>query len=815
MYVDRNNNIWVGTSGAGLVMFDNNKHTLVSFVEEDGLSNALISKILEDETGRLWLSTNNGISSFDPKSRKFKSYSFQNGLQRSMFYMGAGIKTSQGELFFGGFDGFNYFDPRLLRCNKNIPALAFTDLRISNRSVIPGNNSPIKEHISVASKISLGYKQNFSLEFAALNYTSPLENRYAYKMDGLDKQWNDVGSLHTASYMNLAPGTYTFRVRAKSDDGMWNSPEKTITIFVKPPFWRTIYAYIFYVVAAVLLIALIRYRTIHKIKNRFAQEQERLQFQRMLEEEKRERERQREFDELKIKFITNLSHEFRTPISLIMAPVEKLITQEASIDKQSQLSLVKRNTQRLLTLVNQLLDFRKLEENELKLNLSEGDIISFARDIADSFKDIAEAKQVQFSFSSTVTSYLTRFDHDKIERVLLNVLSNAFKFTGKKGEIKLKIEHSAGSNIKIVVSDSGIGMSQEVQQKIFDRFFQGDDNRHVLNQGSGIGLSIVKEFVKLHEGTIALESKAGQGSTFIIELPFKVLASAVETSETHINGGNNHSPLQPARSENDPLSKLTVLLVEDNDEFRHYLRDHLKDYYRIVEACDGREGWRKTLSSHPHIVVSDISMPGIDGITLSRKIKSDKRTRHIPVILLTALTGHANHINGLQTGASDYLTKPFNFDILNVKIRNLVLLNQNLKETYNKQLKVEPSEVVVEGQDNKLLTQVIKYIEANIDSPDLTVEELSRQVLMSRGSLYNKIVELTGETPVEFIRSIKLKKAAALLEKSDMRISQVGYMVGFSSPNYFAKMFREKFNMSPSEYAIHKRGHANQDPVSN
>jgi signal transduction histidine kinase/DNA-binding response OmpR family regulator len=791
--------MWVGTQGGGLSLFDSKTKKFVSYGEEQGLSSTVIFKIIGDSLGKLWVSTNKGISSFNPQIRKFKNYTYHNGLQKNGFMLGAGLMTSKGEIYFGGSGGFNYFNPQQLHCNKNVPRLQFMALKISNRVIVPAENEAIKENISIAREIRLDYKQNFSLDFLALDFTSPEDCRYSYKLDGFDNDWNNVGNLHTAVYTNLDPGQYVFRVKATSDDGLWTTPEKTIRIYVKPPLWRTTYAYIFYALCLIGVIIFVRYRAIRKLKNKFT-----------LEQERKETERQREFDQLKIKFLTNLSHEFRTPISLIMAPVDKMISQETSIVKQSQLSLVKRNTSRLLNLVNQLLDLRKLEENELKLNLSEGDIVSFSRDITDSFRDVAEAKQIQLGFSSEVPGYLTRFDHDKIERVLLNLLSNAFKFTGKGGKIDLSIGSSQDLNVRIIVADTGVGMSPQVQEKIFERFFQAEDTGHVLNQGSGIGLSIVKEFVKLHGGAIAIDSKSEKGTLFTVDLPCKLLATTTHgIAETGLIA--EQSPLKrPTTTRVKTISRLTVLLVEDNDEFRHYLRDHLKEYYRIVEAADGKEGWQKALSSHPHIIVSDISMPGIDGITLSRKIKSDKRTRHIPIILLTALTGHTNHINGLQTGASDYLTKPFNFEILNVKIRNLVNLNQNLKATYNKQLTVEPAETVIEGSDKKLLTQVTEYIEANIDSPDLTVEELSRQVYLSRGTLYNKIMELTGETPVEFIRTIKLKKAAALLEKSDMRISQVGYMVGFSSPNYFAKMFKEKFNMSPSEYAISKRGLAKQ-----
>ncbi len=797
IYCDKQGKMWVGTMGGGLSQFNPTAKKFISYAEEQGLPSAVVCKILQDSAGKLWISTNKGISSFNTQTRKFKNYSYHNGLQKNGFMLGAGYITSKGEIFFGGSDGFNYFYPDQLHCNKNVPTLQFMSLKISNRTIVPGENEAIKENISIAKDIRLDYKQNFSLDFFALDFTSPEDSRYSYKLEGFDNDWNNVGNLHTAVYTNLDPGQYVFRVKATSDDGLWTTAEKTIRIYVKPPIWRTTYAYILYALCLIGIIIFVRYRAVRKLKNKFA-----------LEQERKEVERQREFDQLKIKFLTNLSHEFRTPISLIMAPVDKMINQETSIVKQSQLSMVKRNTERLLNLVNQLLDLRKLEENELKLNLSEGDIVCFSRDIADSFRDMAETKQIHLGFSSEVPGYLTQFDHDKIERVLLNLLSNAIKFTGKGGSISLKIEPSQDLNVRIIISDSGVGMSPKVQEKIFERFFQAEDSGHVLNQGSGIGLSIVKEFVKLHGGTIAIDSKPGKGSAFIVDLPCKLLASTDGIPENALITAQEQSKTPTTRVRTVP--KLTVLLVEDNDEFRHYLRDHLQDYYRIIEASDGKEGWQKALSSHPHIIVSDISMPGIDGITLSRKLKSDKRTRHIPIILLTALTGHTNHINGLQTGASDYLTKPFNFDILNVKIRNLVNLNQHLKETYNKQLTVDPAEIVIEGSDKKLLAQVTDYIEANIDSPDLTVEVLSRHVFLSRGTLYNKIMELTGETPVEFIRTLRLKKAAALLEKSDMRISQVGYMVGFSSPNYFAKMFKEKFNMSPSEYAMSKRGFANQ-----
>lgn len=804
-----NGRIWAGTPGGGLCLFDTLTGKFICYAEQEGALNTVIYKILEDDAAKVWVSTNKGLSRFDPISRRFKNYFHYNGLQPSTFCLGAGLKTSKGELFFGGLDGFNYFSPRLLNYNRNIPKIVLTDLRIANSSVIPGNKAPIKEHISVADEVRLDYKQNFSIDFATLNYTAPQESRYFYMLEGFDKTWNDVGASRTAVFSNLQPGKYVFRVKASSDDGSWNTEEVTINIYVRPPFWLTIYAYIFYILAAGLILWGLRYRGIRKLKNKFALEQERLQIRQDMEREKREAEREREFEQVRIKYLTNLSHEFRTPVSLIIGPVEKLIQQEQCNEKLGQLNLVKRNARRLLNLVNQLLDFRKLEEQEQKINLTEGDIVFFIGEVVESFKDISERRQINFSFTSALSRFYTAFDRDKIERILFNLLSNAFKFTPKGGQISLSIDHNPASGLMIVVADTGVGMTPEVQEKIFTRFFQGDGNPAILNQGSGIGLSITLEFVKMHGGTVSVESIPGKGSVFTVQLPLEPVQEQPGNADQPAMSADEHfetgsqpgaDPGLEQRATLAATERLTVLLIEDNDDFRYYLKDNLKPFYKIVEASDGKEGWQRVLSAHPHVIVSDINMPYMDGIQLSQKIKSDKRTSHIPIILLTALTGDASQLKGLETGASDYLSKPFNFDILNVKIRNLLLLNQSLKDTYSRQLKVVTPAPEVESEDEKFLLKITQYIEANINSSNLTVEELSKHVFMSRASLYNKMVQLTGETPVEFIRSIKLNKAADLLQNSDMKIAQIGYAVGFSTPNYFARAFKAKFNILPSEY---------------
>jgi DNA-binding response OmpR family regulator len=520
-----------------------------------------------------------------------------------------------------------------------------------------------------------------------------------------------------------------------------------------------------------------------------------------------------------------LSHEFRTPISLILGPAENLLSQPKNKDAFSQLQMIKRNAKRLLNLVNQLLDFRKMEEHELKLQVSEGELVSFIKDVCDSFKDLSEKKKIDLTFESNIDQLYTAFDHDKIERILFNILSNAFKFTLEGGRINLELEKTEDGTdsskvwVSMKITDTGIGIPADKKEKIFERFFQNSGPASILNQGSGIGLSITREFVKMHGGTIDVESEIEKGTTFKINLPFTPLASPQNNNYIPAQKKTDKGPEFPEAETAEDLNRVnnltempSILLVEDNEDFRFYLKDNLRLQYKVFEASDGKEGWQKTLAHHPQLIVSDINMPNMDGIELTKKIKSDKRTSHGPIILLTALTGEEDQLKGLGTGANDYITKPFNFEVLNAKINNLLVLNSTLKNVYSKQIKVLTPEVNIESDDEKLLTTITAYLEENLTNPNLSVEELSRQVGMSRSSLYNKVLEVTGLTPVEFIRSYKLDKAAVLLEKTDMNIAQVAYSVGFSTPNYFAKSFKTKFNMLPSEYVNKMRkGEGNMD----
>lgn len=804
---DSHGNVWIGTYGEGLCLYDKSKNKFITFSERDGLQNTTIYQIVEDLQGRIWLSSNAGISCFDTGKKTFRNFTGYNGVLTNNFVHGSGICLHNGEVFFGGQEGFNYFNPAQLTINNNVPRVLLTDLRVSNKSVSPGNESPIKDHISIAREVRLDYKQNFAFSFVALNYSIPKQNNYAYKLEGFDKDWIYTGPLNTASYTNLDPGEYTFHVKASNNDGVWSKQETLIKIFVRPPLWRTTYAYLLYALAIGGLLLYIRYRGITKLRRKFALEQERQQVKRM-----------QELDRMKLKFLTNLSHDFRTPISLIMGPVEQLIKEENGKGGLEKLDMIRRNARRLLNLVNQLLDFRKMEEHELRLQPAKGEFVSFVKEVSDSFRDLSERKHIHFEFTSDINSMQALFDHDKIERVLFNLLSNAFKFTLEGGNVRVEIHRYKNENDKentwvtLQVIDTGIGIAADKKEKIFERFFQTNSPSAILNQGTGIGLSITKEFIKMHGGKIEVESEPDKGCVFTIHLPLKPAPATVtlpeppeETAEpVHLPAVEPEALPETTIDESAP-EDISILLVEDNEDFRFYLKDNLRNNYKVLEAVNGKEGWQKALAQHPRLIVSDITMPEMNGIALVKKLKGDKRTSHIPVILLTALTGEEQQLRGLETGANDYITKPFNFEVLNAKIKSLLELQNTLKTTYTKQIKILTPETEVTSTDEKLLQEIVLFLENNLNNPQLSVEGLSKEVGMSRSTLYTKLLQLTGKTPVEYIRSFRLEKAAVLMQKSNMTIAEIAYQVGFTTPNYFARSFKSKYNMLPSEYIARNR----------
>ncbi|RVU03019.1 hybrid sensor histidine kinase/response regulator [Mucilaginibacter limnophilus] len=796
--------MWIATR-EGLDVFNEQRRKLYTLRKEQGLPDNTVLTVIEDKIGRVWVSTPNGLSAISVKadSRKGYSFSFRNyddsdGLQGREFNENAAFTTRSGYLIFGGAGGFNFFNPSHIITDQRIPEIVFTDLQLFNKSIQVnekiGSGIVLSQSITSSHEIVLPYNQNvFSIEFSALNFVNPYKCRYAYKMDGFNKEWLFAdAATRKATFTNLNEGTYTLMVRASNESGIWNTTGIALTVKILPPWWRTPWAYISYVLIAGGSLYFIRRKGIQKLKQEFAIEQERQEARRM-----------HELDMMKIKFFTNISHEFRTPLSLILTPVEKLLTTPAKHDETRQYKLIHRNARRLLNLVNQLMDFRKLEVKELKLQTKRGDIAAFVKDVCNSFTDVADKKNISFSFHSDVASLHTFFDHEKLERILFNLLSNAFKFTPENGSVYVKVAYdNAMHQLSIVVKDSGIGIAPEKHDKVFDRFFQDDVPGSIMNQGSGIGLSIVREFVKLHSGTITLTSSPGKGSVFTVQLPLKPAGETVYADSEIIEEAEVEVPQNIELPS--VTKKYTVLVVEDNEDFRFYIKDNLLKCFNVAEAANGREGWQKALSIHPELILSDISMPEMDGNELCRRIRNDSRTQHIPVILLTALTGEDQQLKGLETGASDYVTKPFNFEILVSKIWNLIRQHESFKKTYKKQIEIKHSAPEIESYDEKLLKRVVGLIEEHIADPELSVEDLSKRTHMSRVGFYKKMLQLTGKTPVEYIKYMRLQRAVQLLEKSRMTISEIAYEVGYSDPKYFTKVFKAQFGKLPSAYI--KRG---------
>jgi len=812
---DHHGNMWVATPH-GLSVMQPGRDSFQTFHIKDGLPTNMVLAILEDKNGFLWISTSLGLSRVsvmaDGADLKLACLNFDkyDGLQGGEFNGNAAFRTREGELVFGGPDGFNLFRPEAISLNEHVGPVVMTGLQLYNKEV------PLPASVASDGELVLSYDQNdFTLEFAALSYINARKNRYAYQLVGLDKDWMTTdGRNRRAVYTNIDPGDYVFRVKAYNSDGVLNDQGMTLRIIVRPPFWRTTIAYAFYVIAILLTLYLGRMQIIRRARARFA-----------LAEERREAMRVRELDRLKIKFFTNLSHEFRTPLSLILSPVDKLIRNAEGAGPRQLAITIERNAKRLLHLVNQLLDLRKMEVDELRLNMSKGDIASFIKTTANSFSDLAEERGIRFTCKFDVERLPAMFDRDKIERIIFNLLSNAFKFTPPEGAISVEMamleKDELGALLELKIKDTGIGIPDDLQQKIFESFFQADTPGHAGSHGTGIGLAITREFVEMHGGTIKVESEVNKGSCFAVLLPVSLLpdeqsevAAAVPaavdapgtTRETADMPGVTAAEPAPRLPETD-TKRFKVLLVEDDDDFRFYLKDNLAPLFTVLEAANGREGWQKTLSGQPDLVVSDVNMPLMDGLELCKKIKGDERVRHIPIILLTALSSEKDQLRALGMGVNEYISKPFNVEILISHIRNLLEFKGSLEATLKMRVLTEPAEVEAEPErtEEDFVREAVEVLEKNIANADFSVDDWARELGMSRTTLYKKILPATGQTPIGFIRSFRMKRAAQLLERTRHTVSEVAYMVGFNNPKYFARYFKEVYGVLPSLYQAEKR----------
>jgi len=786
---DSKGNIWLGSYGAGLIRYHPGTRSSISFTTSNGLPSDVILGILEDNNGALWISTDNGLSKFD--GLFFKNYTVKDGLPGNVFNYNSFIKDSRGELYFGGFNGLLSFYPEQIKDNTKPPRAVFTNLRLFNKEVrIADDTHLLSRNINVIGELTFSHSQNiFSIDFAVLNYIKPEKNRYAYKLEGFERDWNYVQAA-SATFTNLPPGSYTLLIRGTNNDGVWSKEEK-LTIHIRPPFWATWWAYIIYVLLfAALLFFILRFIWMRAIMKR-----------------------EQEVHQMKLDFFTNVSHEIRTPLTLITGPLETLIaeSQEFPVLHRKLLSL-KRNTGRLTRLVTELMDFRKAEAGKMTLNVSPGNIVNFCREIFLSFSHLAIRHHIDYSFVSEERRIEVYFDKFQLEKVIFNLLSNAFKFTPDYGMIKVSVTHFDDGRVSVVVADNGIGIAPENQAQLFTNFYQVKEPgaRH---NGTGIGLALSKKIAQFHHGDLLLMPLAKEEEKHTrFCLRMRLGSSHFKTEELitpYLNTDNvslyhDYTAAEPLEQSVLPAGKtdVDILIVEDNEEVREFIRQSLVHRYHIIEAANGAEGLKLATERIPDLIVSDVMMPEMDGLELCRRLKTDERTNHIPVILLTARSGNIHEVNGLKTGADVYLTKPFGVAVLQLTIANLISLKSNIRRKFSQQITLQPANILIESSGEEFLNKLMNLVETNLINDDFTVSILAAEIGMSTPVLYKKIKALTGMTVNNFIKSVRLKRAAQLLKQNHNTVYEVAYLVGFNDSKYFSKEFSRQFGQTPSEYVL-------------
>ena len=790
--------IWIGTNKGGLFQYDPTNNKIKQYTTKEGLPDQTIYAIVEDEENNLWMTSNNGLICFLRSENYFRVFTTKDGLPNNQFNFRSAYRHSNGKIYLGSIDGMIAFDPKKIRFNNQVPGVRITRFTLFNK-VIKGKDASgiLKEAIFNTKVIELKNDQSvIGFEFAAIDYTSPQNNRFAYKMEGLEEKWNEVRNYNKANYSHLPPGNYTFRVKACNNDGVWNETGTSIRIVVNPPFWSSKWGYMLYILM-VSVIFWIYYR-IAKIRTA---EKSALYLAQI------EKNKQDELNELKLKFYTNVSHEFRTPLSLIIDPLERLAEEKSKNDSgQKTLQLVLKNAHRLQVLINQLLEFRKTESGQFELKVSQGNLKEFIHNIFNQFKTLADSRNIQFEFVESEMPETLWFDKKIVEIILDNLLSNAFKFTNEGEKVCIALKWNTSEEIQISVSDTGIGMSKIDLQRIFDRFYQIEGTQQSENS-SGIGLALTKSLVELHHGTIHVESEEDKGSIFTVKLAVAKGSFSLEEQGERVAIGNSLLLTDEINLEEKEISDLifnqenkTILVVEDNKELQGYLKSTLCEDYKVITADNGKEGWDAIQKQQPDVIISDVMMPIMDGFELCKMVKSDIQTSHIPVILLTARTSITDKSEGLQYGANIYMEKPFNSSILRKHLTNLIHFKATLKKRFESDLGIDVSEATHSTRDEKFLKNAIQIVHQQMDNSDFNVALFIDKMAVSRTLLHMKLKEITGKSASEFIQSLRMKEAARLLKSDSSSISEISGQVGFQDPSYFSKCFKKHFKISPKEY---------------
>lgn len=806
IYEASNGVIWVGTR-EGFYCFNEKDKQIKRYNTTNGLPNNVVYGILEDSFGRLWLSTNRGISCFNPETEKFRNFTESDGLQSNQFNTASYCRTSVGQMYFGGINGITTFRPELLLDNPYTPPVVITKLQLFNKVVRPDDETGIlTKNISETKSITLkSWQTAFSIEFVVSNYISGQHNTFAYKLEGYDKEWYYLTDSRTVSYSNLPQGTYQFLVKAANSDGKWNPIPTALEIIVLPIWYKTWWALlIFFATFAGFITFVFRFFWMRK------------SMEAQLEIERRDKEHQEEINQMKMRFFINISHELRTPLTLILTPLQEIINKISDRWTRNQLEYIQRNANRLLHLVNQLMDYRRAELGVFELKAKKGNAHQLIQDNFLFYDKLARHKKITYTLHSELEDKEVLFDANYLELIVNNLLSNAFKYTESGQSITVTLKEENGW-LLLQVSDTGIGIPINKQGKIFERFYQ-IESEHV---GSGIGLSLVQRLIELHHGRIELDSEENKGSTFSVYLPQDL--SVYKPSELASNNEQNEEEqvystnskamyfIDTEKVENESVEsgdkkRGTILIVEDNNEIRRYLNNGLADLFNTLEAGNGEEALEKLKDNEVDVIVTDVMMPVMDGIKLCKNVKQNIRTCHIPVIILSAKTDIKDQMEGLQMGADDYIPKPFSLAILTTKIQNMMRTRRRMLDKYAKSLEVEPEKITFNAMDEALLKRAMAIVEKNMDNIEFSTDEFAREMNMSRSNLHLKLKAITGESTIDFIRKIRFNEAAKLLKDGRYTVAEVSTMVGFNTPSYFATSFKKYFGCLPTEYIKKSKG---------
>ncbi|GEC72754.1 Signal transduction histidine kinase [Flavobacterium flevense] len=810
-FQDSKNNIWFGSLNGGLLVFDTKKRTFKAITQKDGLPNNNIYGVIEDNKGFIWITSNNGLTQYNPKTHEFFNFNKEIGLSTNQFNFKSFFKDREGYLYFGSIYGLNYFHPDLLNFNNKSSEIRLTGFKLFNKDVPITKDGVLEQNIDLTKKITLKYSDNvITFEFTTLDFESNSSNNYEYFLEGFEQDWNKVGNKHAATYTNLSPGKYIFKVRTLPSSKGTN--ERNIVLTINPPFWKSNWAYCFYLI---LIIASIYFYThivgiIHKQK--LAVELERI-----------EKEKNKELNNHKLNFFTFISHEFKTPLTLIIASVESYFQNKHSNNElPEELVSVKKSARKLQHLVRQLMEFRKIETDHAELELKKGNIIEFIKKNFEAFYPLLKSKKINYHLKNGYSEYICFFDVDKVEAIINNLISNAIKNTKEGGYIELKTNISSNldeknrSMLTLCVKDSGIGMTTEIIEKILDPFFYQDNNSK-QKEGSGIGLTLVHSLTKFLEGSIDIDSKVGEGTTINITIPLYLkhnsdsgIIETYEISEIKDDYSSIEMNTNEALQDNESgiNNELRILIVEDNVELNKFLQRHFSQKFKVTTANNGADALNKIEKKIPDIVISDVKMPVLSGLTLCKKLKSDLKTSHIPFILLTGQTEETDRLEGLGLGANAYITKPFNLVELDLLVRNLLRSSQNLESRFSNQFNKTEDVKVSNNQEREFIKTVVDMVEENFSDPNFNIELMASKIGVSRSLLHLKMKKAMNTNASDYIKEVRLKVAVNLL-KQGFSISEVTYRAGYNDPNYFSRVFKNQFGLSPSAY-LQKENNNNQ-----